>query len=216
MGQIHNELLRAHEIRAGIRDALEISEGDINVERLGETLTPILDIWSQPEWSFNRNEIRFSVRPGTAAAGGAGLFGFIQFFNPVGSNRIYVIEKYFDIAPGANRQITIALTATVRGASFDGAIALDTRFSNPIVGAGALQGRDPLSCSQGAVAVFTNDTIIHQATSSATAGAAQELGGPVVILGPGSGVVMSDGTANEAFTAWVTGRGRPARLVELG
>ena len=90
MGQQHNELNRAVEIDHAVRVIVSETDSESKVERFSETLTPILDIWSRPEWAFLRNEVLFSVGPQTSAAVAA-QSSFVQLFNPVTSTRIVLV-----------------------------------------------------------------------------------------------------------------------------
>ncbi|MGH8566961.1 MAG: hypothetical protein ACREXU_02840 [Gammaproteobacteria bacterium] len=58
MAQLHNELHRAGRIQEAFKLILGVEESDSGVERFSETLQPILDIWSRPEWAALRGERR--------------------------------------------------------------------------------------------------------------------------------------------------------------
>jgi len=211
MGQQHNELLRAGAIRQAIKDALEVTEGDVGVERLGETLTPIIDIWSRAEWSQLRNEALFCTQTLIVVAGGAGLFGFVQIQNPLNSGRIVVVTDYWGVSTiVTNAQL--AITNTVRGATGgDFAIQLDTRF---IGAGGAVATIDPVVVSSGTSAAFGTDVPLGR-YALPVANTWNKLLLPTIILAPGAGAVLSDGTANDNFGAVFGGYSRPMRPSEL-
>lgn len=90
MGSIHNEL-RSSALQQAIRDAVGGSM-EVEIERIGETLTPVLDIWSQPEWVQLRGVRPFAIGGVVLAANVAGIARF-QISNPAGSQVIAVIER---------------------------------------------------------------------------------------------------------------------------
>lgn len=102
MGLIHNELRRS-KLSEALTRALGASKGAPGIERFGETLTPTIDLWSQPEWAFLRNE-RLGATVHVKAAV-AGEFGIIGIVNPATSNRIVVVE-------------VAGVTTTVAGTTF--------------------------------------------------------------------------------------------------
>lgn len=63
MGLIHNELRKGTLSRA-LKSILGDDQGEGGIERYGETLTPVIDLWSptQSEWALPRSERRFGVR----------------------------------------------------------------------------------------------------------------------------------------------------------
>lgn len=69
MGLIHNELRKGTLSRA-LKVILGADESEGGIERYGETLTPVVDIFSptQSEWSLPRGERRFGVRGTTPIA----------------------------------------------------------------------------------------------------------------------------------------------------
>jgi hypothetical protein len=56
VSHVHNALHRTTELLQGFKRAMGIDRDADGVERLGETLTPVFDIWSQPEWARLRGE----------------------------------------------------------------------------------------------------------------------------------------------------------------
>src|SRR5438132_10615506 len=211
MGQQHNELNRAVEIDHAVRVIVSETDSESKVERFSETLTPILDIWSRPEWAFLRNEVLFSVGPQTSAAVAA-QSSFVQLFNPVTSTRIVVITGAAFKATVLSTDVNLGVTAIVRGASFDGAVALDSRYNE----GGLWVGREPLSASFGALAPpFGTDLLVGQ-DSCLVAGQWQPFRNfPTIILSPGFGCNISNATLNSVIAVTFSGYGRPARKEEL-
>src|SRR5438552_10776900 len=91
----------------------------------------------RPEWSFLKDEVRFSTQRIVQAAVAAQL-SFVQLLNRGGSGRIVTVTGYW-VSTTASSLVNQALTTTVRGASGNGAsIPTDTRWSSPITPGTAL------------------------------------------------------------------------------
>lgn len=105
---IHNELgqmpelLRAYVVSAGLK------ENEEGVARLGETLTPVMDIWSRPEWALLRGETPWAART-FVAAGGAGNNAGAAICNPANSGIVIVVEAAVANAGAAAQQLSINL-----------------------------------------------------------------------------------------------------------
>lgn len=108
---IHNQLTDSAELLSGIARASGLSEGD-GVIRLGETLDPTLDPWSQPEWAYLRGE---RLGAGTSfAAAVAAEFGIIALGNAAGSGNIVVVESVATpTAAGPSAQLEVVSDATI-------------------------------------------------------------------------------------------------------
>lgn len=110
MGQIHNILHRG-QLTDALKRAVGATKSEGGVERFGETLTPIIDLWSNPEWQWYRHEIGFYALREQAAV--ALEFGMIAVTLPAASKDICVIEAIeasIDIANGDIQLIPIART----------------------------------------------------------------------------------------------------------
>lgn len=85
---LHNftDLQRAYQKALGERDAQFAG-----IERGGETLTPVIDLWTRPEWAILRGERLGGVNRTVTAV--AAEFGVIGLCNPVGSRRIITVER---------------------------------------------------------------------------------------------------------------------------
>lgn len=90
MGQLHNELHRG-QYSAALTRALDEMRGSAGLERFGETLTPVIDLWSKPEWAHLRNE-RLGAVSRAVTAGGAGTTAGVALANPSTSQNIVVVE----------------------------------------------------------------------------------------------------------------------------
>ena len=90
MSRLHNALTRG-----AISDALKRAVGDTRsqggVERYSETLEPVLDLWSRPEWAILRDEILWGGASTQAAV--AGELSFVAVINPLGSGMLTVSPR---------------------------------------------------------------------------------------------------------------------------
>lgn len=128
MAHIHNAIERAGALQAAYLNALGMDEGD--VERLGETLTPIIDLFREPEWAHLRTERHFANFVNTATAP-AGQFAAVELVNPEGSGVLAVVRAVHqasspDFEHGVDTGVELTsnrVTVTVR--------PLDTRVFGP-------------------------------------------------------------------------------------
>lgn len=89
MGHVHNSLDRATDLTRGIRRAVGMVGPDGGVERLGETLTPIMDVWSRPEWNALRGDwLQWCFA--AVGAGGAGTRSIARL-RPVSTSKMLVV-----------------------------------------------------------------------------------------------------------------------------
>lgn len=93
---IHNAIKYGTSLLRGYSRATGLGEDEEGTVRLGETLTPVLDFWSQPEWAFSRGEIPGVTRVVKNAV--AGEFGIIGLLVPAASRRRIVVVELVKIA----------------------------------------------------------------------------------------------------------------------
>lgn len=112
MSLIHNALSRAGAIQAGIRRAVGVQESEAGVERLGETLTPVMDLWSRADWAVLRGGRLCALSILQAAV--VNEFGMAALRNPVGSNLLVVVERIgFDVGADMTCFLEMATVAEV-------------------------------------------------------------------------------------------------------
>lgn len=99
--------------------------GDVGISRLGETLTPVLDLWRRPEFALPRGERRWVVNPSDGAD--VANFSQVGIASPTGSNLIVVVEGFW-ISDGTNRKMFVRAGANVAFTSTSTPNALDTRI----------------------------------------------------------------------------------------
>jgi len=126
----HNGLHHFNRVQAAYAAAIGERQADFSgIERAGETLTPIIDLWGLPEWAYNRGEVRgFDHVEQAAVAGAASLVGIV---NPVGSNRIVVVDLCAVWAVAASNASVRSLTAAQAAIDMPNAgtaLPLDTRW----------------------------------------------------------------------------------------
>lgn len=178
MAVLHNQLNRVTELLRGFRRAVGLVDADQEgVSRLGETLTPVLDIWSLPEHAILREEL-LGWGQAAAAAGGAGTRSQIQLRNPTGSNRIAVLERVYtngavELGWDTTEYATLVTTSGVRDGRSIRNCVCQVRTQNTIPATGVQRGQlnggfmpwdDPIPFSPG-VSVFVRATADNTAVS---------------------------------------------------
>lgn len=87
---IHNQLTNYAQLLAGFRRMLGEMGGEFSgIERAGETLTPVMDLWALPEWALLRGETIFSrvaLSPAVAAR-----LSSVELVNPAASGILAVV-----------------------------------------------------------------------------------------------------------------------------
>lgn len=129
MGQVHNELRRGP-FSAALKAAVGDSRGGSGIERYGETLTPIIDLWRDPQHRFLRQEVEAFVAQ-DIPAGGAGTFATIALVNPAGSSSlISPLHLQGGVAAVAPVKLQISTQAAIEAALGVLVVgsALDTRW----------------------------------------------------------------------------------------
>lgn len=92
MPHVHNALHHFTKEQAAFRKIVrEGDEGFTGIERAGETVTPVVNLWDRPEWAALRGETPWSLFHAQAAV--AAEFGFVGLRNPASSGGIAVVER---------------------------------------------------------------------------------------------------------------------------
>jgi len=90
MAGVHNELRRGPFGRA-LKNAVGDSTSEGGLERFGETLDPIIDLWGPPEFYFLRGDLFWSIRLQRAAdAGNACIVGVML---PTLSRYLLIVDE---------------------------------------------------------------------------------------------------------------------------
>jgi len=99
MAEIHNAIKYGTSALNALAVVSGVSRDQSGTERVSETLQPVLDIWTLPEWAFLRDE-RLGAGRGFAPAV-AGENGMLALGNAAGSNAIVVIEAVSAVSSAA-------------------------------------------------------------------------------------------------------------------
>lgn len=143
MPAIHNQLTRGPVSRA-LKVAVGDTKGLGGVERYGETLTPTIDLWHNPEWAFLRDETLLARRVVQAAV--AGEFGAVGMVNPAGSGFLTVVEQVtasaavafvFELDVATEAQILASLAVSVFGLARDRRLPAATGATQVVAGSDA-------------------------------------------------------------------------------
>lgn len=188
---IHNALHRTNALLQGINRALGNDRGGTGVERLSESLTPIMNPWQLPEWAFLRGEL-LGWTDQNIGAGGAGFRSIAQLFNN-SENRIVVIEPGSRFSAGAGN-VELGVTATQ--ATTDSGLNLllrDTRILNPSVSGARARSQNNAAIPAGFTAgiSFLSAAVLYDLTFP-------------IILSPGFGAFAVPSQDNAAISAsWI-------------
>ena len=215
MAQLHNELRRQTEILRAIKDALAITDAEVNVERLGETLTPSINIWELPEWAVLRDESLLCEA--TAQGAVAGELSAVGISNPTGSKAVAVVEaiRYRSGAPARVRMaygIAALTDATLGPAGF---FNRDPRLTpgTATPGQGAVTPVRFVFGSDTSFANFLTTTI--EDASALIANQDYDAMCPPVVVPPGFSFVAISDTANTLLAVTIRARARTAYPAEL-
>jgi hypothetical protein len=211
---IHNELRRSTLSKA-LKNFVGDSKTDGGLERFGETLTPVLDLWSLPEISYLRAEDLFTWNEGVSAVAAEG--GMAAITNPVSSVQIAVLERVKvrgGLAAGAvmglATRATIAATLTLANPPQ----SRDNRWAK--TGAvGEPYHLVPLEMWKGSDPTLPFNTLLEETESLvSTLYVYYQLALPIIIK-PGMGVWVQAQTVNVSMQVGFAGRVRKALPGEL-
>jgi hypothetical protein len=206
--KIQNQLNRDYWTSA-IKAALGVSKGEGGIERYGETLTPVIDLWSMPEWAFLRKDQPFAFF--TSASAFAAEFSFVGLSVPTNSGLVLVIEKVLARSGSASAFLQMPLRSTIAATLTQGTntFARDNRF----VAQGQAAPTGPVETWTGTDAAPLNSNMDEVITTATTYAKFET---PPWVVRPGTGLVVQGATVNTSLqTVWV-GRvhaGFPGELV---
>lgn len=207
---IHNQLTYSVELQSGLARATGMSNEAEGVIRLGETLDPTIDPWSQPEWAFLRGERLGAGRTFQAAVPAES--SIIALGNAAGSGNIVVVEAISINSGGASVALTLqvvldtAVAATLSGQAFF-ASGRDRRWGSTAGRTFTRSGSDPGT-------TFGGVQLDEISTSAANQVIKFEIGLPAV-LRPGDDLIVVNNTQNQQMTVSWKWRERKAFNGEL-
>ena len=206
MASLHNALTRGPWTTA-VKAILGFTKSDGGIERFGETLMPVLDLWERPEFAFLRQE-KLCVQQATVGAV-VGELGAYALVNSAGSNSIVVVEAAgFQSAViasfGRLSRVTETAARATLGTSVGHGTGRDSRDLTLPGMAEGISGTDPAGI--GALMELHGQDVANTGFFFQT---------PPYIIAPGQALVIQDGTANEAFTGFFKWYERAAFRGEL-
>ena len=207
---IHNELKGFPEIDVAARRYLGTDE--VHLERLGETLTPIIDLLQIPEVAFHRGEILIGTSE-KVAAGGAGTFATAGISNPVNSQRILVVEEFtaYEEATAVDI-IDVVISTSAAAAALAGFVSHTPSTRDFRWGV-----RSPVGLSFQAIPVGppVGGVKVESIVSGSGIGVARLVTSIPHVLMPGRSLLVQVGVAVTAARASMKWRERPARRGEI-
>lgn len=208
MGQVHNELHVAS-LQLGIRRAVG-GDMEVEIERVGETLTPVLDLWTQPDWFFLRNVRRFAISV-PLAANVAGIARF-QISVPATARVITVIEELSVIENTAATEYAITDTGAFIAGGLAPCSALDSRWQ--IAPGGGSRPTQTLQTVDNTAAAQSGIIVDRISVPTNTYGLSFRAGVPFT-LSPGNYIQVQSNTVNHQCRFQVRGYERTAFPGEL-
>lgn len=203
MAEEHNAIKYGVTLSSAAANAAGGGYGDVGVSRLSETLTPVMDLWSKPEWAHLRQERLYAraLLIGAVAARNSS----VELVNPAGSSVIAVLEQIQAISTVLDVELSLDTGAAIA--------------ANPVVTRGVpLDGRQTL-VTPGPTSRCTLTT--GDLAAGVAAGLLQYRFGNLdlitypAILVPGSKLFVIQATQNQAFRLNLTWRERNAFPGEL-
>jgi hypothetical protein len=218
MADIHNALTRGSFSNA-LKSLLGATKDPGGIERYGETLTPVIDLWRRPEASFLRQEYLFTLHLALGAV--AGELNAIAVCCPnqtQGQSMLVVVTGIVGAAGiaavGQGFTVNQALRSTIAGTLASGGFcpAADARLQpNPAV----VQGATPAEAFSGSDPATIGVIIDRVAFSAAEALVVRSANVAPQILTPGRGIVVQGDVANQSLRATFTGYVWVAKRGEL-
>lgn len=207
MGLIHNELRRS-KLSEALTRAVGASKGAPGIERFGETLTPVIDLWSQPEFAWLRREVLgFSRRQVVAVAAELSMIALI---NPVNSRRIVTVDKAGTLTAAATSVQLVAMTeAQVVAHTLTRAVTFNRDRRNP----------DPNFDAATVVETGTDPALLSGLVMDDVVGGVNSrlefTNGLPHILPPGQALMIAAATVNITINGYFSFRERQALPGEL-
>jgi len=211
MGQIHNELRHAGAIQRALQIALGITDGEAGLERVSETLSLNLDLWSRPEWAAPRDELLwadFLLQSKVALE-----FGFIAIINPSTSGSLSIVEDATVRTRDASGNVQMGITTEAAVvAAQDAAAGCTTRDRRR--GGSSFQART-LIARGGAAAIFGAAATYLEAVGIASSTTMQPLICLPIVLRPGDAYFIEHTVVNLDVEANIRGYERLCMPLEL-
>jgi hypothetical protein len=202
VGIEHNALSYGVALSRAAARASGMSEGELGLARLGETLTPILNLWALPEWALLRGERTWAIAPSIGAT--VAEFSAVGIRNPADSGLIVVVARIVAFVTTT----TISLEGRMRASAVVDATStpnsLDTRV--PILtGIQCVSLADSNAAKQGSILfAWQQSNLVGQSAIQTD-----------VVLSPGFDFFVGPAATNAAIQCSFFGRERQAFPGEL-
>lgn len=116
MASVHNQLSRGP-WTAAIKAALGVSRSDGGIERFGETLQPVFDLWSRPEWRLLRGEYIWGFARSVVAV--VGEFSFVGIRVPAGLEQVLCTVEGINCSSGDGARLFLRYHGNLTAADVD-------------------------------------------------------------------------------------------------
>lgn len=211
---IHNQLSRGAFLSA-IKNALGGAKGEGAIERFSETIGPIIDVWSLPEWAFLRDE-RLGAAQENRNADAANL-GFVGIRNPTPgagepSTLLVTVDDIWVVNANAAAQqffVSVSRDGTPLLANQAPGRVRDLRYAPPLI----VTGRTSVLSGDGVEAATTWDADLLLLTVPGNS--VFHVTDFPVILKPGSQLGVNSVVINQTVRATFAWRERTAFAGEL-
>lgn len=206
MGQQHNELRRG-DLSEALTRALGDSRGGGGIERYGETLTPVINLWGLPEWAFLRRE-RLAGMGRTEGAGAATEMSYVALVNPATSGILIVVESALvslNVASAVRAAMETEAALVALGLTATRGVNLDTRWAN--------QGNEPIGYLASEAVAATLGVAFSNPTRPVYFDLPEVAG---IVLSPGYALVVQnpdDAAAIHVSYRWRERHAYPSELV---
>lgn len=211
MAQTHNALSRGPFGRA-LKDALGDSKAEGALERYGETMQPIINLWGLPEWAFLRGETLWACS--IVRAADAANVSIVGVMLPVASKFILMVDRISGRNSVAAGNLILSMLdrptiAALAGFALGNPPFFRDQRAHSVVGA-QFAPLETFSAASGAVAVNGTMENISYPTSDN-----REFVAPPLIVRPGGGVLVQSAAINQQIVVSFVGRIRNALPTEL-
>jgi len=169
----------------------------------------ILEI-DRAEWAFLKRERRWTTGVIQIAAS-VGNVGRVQVLNPIGSDRIVVVQGCKVIQKTTLGKIRLGIDAAAAATPTPN-IGLDTRGTIDLLGQVSVASKNLISNANPTISGYIIEDFTAQANSDA---ASLVLPAEAEVVTPGHNLTAFNTTVNELFTCVMWGYERPARPEEI-
>lgn len=207
---LHNQLNRGNWSEA-LKRSLGATKSEGGIERYGETLTPVINLWSLPEWAFLRAEYLFASS--LVRAADAANMSVVGVMLPVASKNVLIIDSVSGRNSTATGNLILSMVDRATIAALGGFALANPPFlrdqrAHPTVGSQAA----PVETFTALSGVTVNGTMENLAFPTTDD---RDFRAPPLIVRPGGAAFVQGAAINQQIVVEFVGRVRPAQLGEL-